>query len=264
MTHSDDVAEALLTLRARTPLVHCITNYVTAGFTANVLLAAGASAAMVDNIDEAALFTGVADGLLINLGTPQPALRESYLSSARAAQESSTPWVLDPIGAGGLPWRGEVARELLAFHPTAIRGNASEVIGLHGLGTGGRGVDSSADPADAVESARGLLTRADVVSASGPVDHVVSGDALVRIAGGTPLLTKVTGTGCSLGALMAAYLAVAPTPLIGAVAAHVHVAVAADRAAEQTSAPGSFAVAYLDALHSVTADEVRARARISS
>ncbi|GGF98244.1 hydroxyethylthiazole kinase [Rhodococcoides trifolii] len=262
MTHPDDVAEALLALRARTPLVHCITNYVTAGFTANVLLAAGASAAMVDNEDEAALFAGVADALLINLGTPQPTLRTSYLSAAKAAQEGTTPWVLDPIGAGGLPWRGAMAQELLAFHPTAIRGNASEIIGLHGLGTGGRGVDSSADPADAVESARGLLARADVVSASGAVDHVVSGEALVRVAGGTPLLTKVTGTGCSLGALMAAYLAVTPSPLTAAVAAHVHVAVAADIAAEQHSAPGSFAVAYLDALYSVTADDLRAGAKL--
>lgn len=261
----DTVVDALAELRAKTPLVHALTNYVAAGFTANVLLAAGASPAMVDNVEEAGLFAGVADGVLINLGTPQNALRESYVLAAQSAQKAGTPWVLDPIGAGGLPWRGDLARELLAFAPTAVRGNASEIIGLHGLGGGGRGVDSSADPAGAVDSARGLLESAAAVSASGPVDHLVGAgtDALVKIGGGSKLLTKVTGTGCSLGALVAAYAAVTPDGLTALASAHTHVAVASEIAAGKTSAPGFFAVAYLDALHDVTADDIRGRGQVT-
>jgi hydroxyethylthiazole kinase len=263
----DAVIDALTELRARTPLVQALTNYVAAGFTANVLLAAGASPAMVDNVEEAGLFAGVADAVLINLGTPQSSLHDSYVAAATAARAAGTPWVLDPIAAGGLPWRGELARELLAQHPSVIRGNASEVIGLHGLDGGGRGVDSSADPAAAVDSARALLESADTVSASGPVDHVVGTvdghPVLVKVSGGSPLLTKVTGTGCSLGALVAAYAAVAPDALTGTVAAHTHVAVAADIAGEMASAPGSFVVAYLDALHDLGPDDIRGRAQIS-
>ncbi len=264
---AETLADALTALRDRAPLVHAVTNYVTAGFTANVLLAAGASAAMVDNRDEAALFAGVADAVLINLGTPHDTA-DVYHATARGAREAGTPWVLDPIGAGGLPWRGALAAELLQYRPAAVRGNASEIIGLSGLtgdgGSGGRGrgVDSSDDPADAVPAALGLLEWAGAVSASGAVDHVVSASGTTRITGGSVLLTRVTGTGCSLGALVAAYCAAVPDVGLAVAAAHTHVTVAADVAAERASSPGSFAVAYLDALHEVSPDDVRRRARI--
>ncbi|KQU03968.1 hydroxyethylthiazole kinase [Rhodococcus sp. Leaf7] len=261
------VADALTSMRDRAPLVHAVTNYVTAGFTANVLLAAGASAAMVDNEDEAALFAGVADAVLINLGTPQPQLREVYLATASAASAAGTPWVLDPIAAGGLPWRGALARDLLTHRPAAVRGNASEIIGLDGLSaegsdSRGRGVDSSDDPADAVESARRLLSHATAVSASGEIDHVITADGVATITGGSALMTKVTGTGCSLGALVAAYCAAVDDYGLATIAAHTHATVAADIAAETATAPGSFAVAYLDALHAVTPDDILRRAHV--
>ncbi|MBY6365044.1 hydroxyethylthiazole kinase, partial [Rhodococcoides corynebacterioides] len=129
-------------------------------------------------------------------------------------------------------------------------------------GGGGRGVDSSDDPADAVPAALGLLEWAGAVSASGAVDHVVSASGTTRITGGSVLLTRVTGTGCSLGALVASYCAAVPDVGLAVAAAHTHVTVAADVAAERASSPGSFAVAYLDALHEVSPDDVRRRARI--
>ncbi|MQT14628.1 hydroxyethylthiazole kinase [Segnochrobactrum spirostomi] len=263
----DDVVAAHAALRARRPLVQCLTNTVSTNFMANVLLAAGAAPAMVDNPEEAALFAGIADGVLVNLGTPTAAQVASMRLAAEAAEQAGKPWVLDPIGAGGLPWRGGIAAELLRFHPTIIRGNASEVIGLAGLGGGARGVDSSADPSAAVGPAVDLLAHAATVSASGPVDHVVGeidglGVALVRIAGGSPLLPRVTATGCALGALAAAYAAVAPDPLTGLVAAHVHYSVAAEIAEEAASGPGSFAAAFLDALDGVDEAALRDRARI--
>ena len=184
--------------------------------------------------------------MLINLGTPTTAQVESMRLAAAAAQKAGKPWVLDPIAAGGLPWRGAVAAELLQFRPAIVRGNASEIIGLAGLGGGGRGVDSSADPAAAVPAAVDLLAHAAAVSASGPVDHAVGlvggRPMLVRIGGGDAMLTRVTATGCALGALAAAYASVAPDALTGLVAAHVHFAVAAEIAAASAKGPGSFAV----------------------
>jgi hydroxyethylthiazole kinase len=262
----DEIAAAHAALRAKRPLVQALTNTVSSNFVANVLLSAGASPAMVDNPEEAALFAGIADSVLINLGTPTAAQVESMRLAAAAAQKAGKPWVLDPIAAGGLPWRGQVAAELLRFKPAAVRGNASEIIGLAGLGGGARGVDSSASPEAAVPAAVDLLAHASAVSASGPVDHVVGrvngGTVLVKIGGGSALLPRVTATGCALGALVAAYIAVAADPLTGLVSAHVHFSVAAELAEAVASRPGSFAAAFIDALDVVDENSLRARAKI--
>src|SRR3984957_19934739 len=264
----DEIIAAHAALRAKRPLIQALTNTVSSNFAADVLLSVGASPAMVENPEEAALFAGVADSVLINLGTPTAAQVESMRLAAAAAQKAGKPWVLDPIAAGGLPWRGAVAAELLAFGPAVIRGNASEIIGLAGLGGGSRGVDSSADPAAAVPAAIDLLAHATAVSASGPVDHVVGRvdgrTVLIKIAGGSALLPRVTATGCSLGALVAAYAAVARDPLVGLVAAHVHFSAAAELAEEKAKHPGSFASAFIDALDAVDETVLRQRAKIAA
>lgn len=261
----EQVVEAHLALQGRTPLVQCITNVVSANYMANVLLAAGASPAMVDNTQEAALFAGVADALLINLGTPTDAQVEAMRLAAEAAQAAGKPWVLDPIGAGGLPWRGNVALELLRFRPTTIRGNPSEIKGLSGLGKGGRGVDSSDEPASAVPAAQTLLRHSPVVCASGAVDHLVGSHegqpVLVRVFGGSPLQPRVTANGCALGALVAAYQAVAE-PLVAAIAAHASFAIAGSKAAMNHTAPGSFAIGFIDELYRLDEATMRARTKI--
>ncbi|NMM88152.1 hydroxyethylthiazole kinase [Rhodococcus sp. SRB_17] len=266
---ADSVATALDALREQVPLVQSLTNIVSTNFLTNVLLAAGASNAHIDNVHEAAGFAAVAGGVLVNLGTPDDATAAAFRVAAEAAQKSDTPWVLDPVGVGGLPWRSEIAVDLLRFRPTAIRGNASEIIALAGLGDDTRGVDSASDSVDAVPAAIALLNHSDAVSASGPVDYIVGRDSEgvvsgVRVSGGSALLPRVTSTGCSLGGLVAAYLAVTPTALEGLVAAHTHVAVASEIAEKNSTGPGSFAVAYLDALYTVDADSIRTHARVES
>ncbi|MFD4469305.1 hydroxyethylthiazole kinase [Rhodococcus sp. NPDC058505] len=265
----DDLGHALDALRARVPLVHSLTNIVSANFLTNVLLAAGASNAHIDNANEAAEFARIAGAVLVNLGTPDDGTAAAFTLAARAAHDAGTPWVLDPVGVGGLTWRSTLAADLLTLRPTAIRGNASEIIALAGRGGDTRGVDSADDAAAAVPAAVALLEHADVVSASGPVDHLVGRDrdgtvVGVRIGGGSAMLPRVTSTGCALGGLVAAYLAVADTPLVGLAAAHAHVAVAAEIAEETSTGPGSFAVAYLDALYSVDAATLADRARVAA
>lgn len=263
---ANDIADALDALRSSTPLVQSLTNVVSANFVTNVLLAAGASNAHIDNVHEAAGFAAIASGVLVNLGTPDDGTAAAFTLAAESATTSGTPWVLDPVGVGGLPWRTELAAGLLTQRPTAIRGNASEIIALAGLGNFGRGVDSSSESAGALPAAVALLEFAQVVSASGAIDYIVgrgeSGTVGVRVLGGSPLLTKVTATGCALGGLAAAYLAVTPTSLLGLTAAHTHVAVASELAQRNSSGPGSFAVAFLDALAAVSPDDIRAQARI--
>lgn len=260
-------AELLGELRSASPLTHCITNAVVTGFTANVLLAIGAAPAMVDIVSESGMFAAVASGLLVNLGTPTPEQRAAALEAAAAANRSGTPWVLDPVAIGSLPVRTALAHDLVALRPTAIRGNASEILALAGLSTGGRGVDATDTPEAALDAARVLAERCgSVVAVSGEVDLITDGSRVIRIANGDALLTRVTGGGCALGAVMAAFLGVARAagadPLAAVTAATLAYTVAAERAAASASGPGSFAVALLDALAALQPADAIAAARI--
>ena len=258
------LGDALAGLHERPPLVQCLTNIVAAQWTANVLLAVGASPAMVDNPDEAGGFAAVAGGVLINLGTPQHDTAAAMERAVTGAAAAGTPWVLDPVGAGGLPWRTRVAADLLArAAPAVIRGNASEILGLSG-GAGGKGVDSE-HTAEAALGTAAELARAHgaVVAVSGPVDHLTDGRRVVRVANGTELLTRVTGTGCALGALMAGFCAVVEDPLLAATVATATLTVAAEEAAGRSRGPGGFASALLDELALLTPAVLAERTRLS-
>lgn len=258
------LGDALGALREHSPLVQCLTNIVAANYTANVLLAAGAVPAMVDNTAEAGAFARVAGGVLVNLGTPYPDTAQAMTGAVVGAEQGGTPWVLDPVAAGALAWRTTLAHELVAQHaPTIIRGNASEVLALAG-GAGGKGVESVDTAEQAVEVAAELARdHHTVVAVSGEVDHVTDGDRLVRLGNGHPLLTQVTGAGCALGALMAAFAAVDDDPLVAAAAATATFTVAADRAAEQSAGPGTFAAALLDNLASLSPEQLRESVQLS-
>lgn len=264
---ADSAATLLGVLREAPPLTHCITNAVVTGFTANVLLALGAAPAMVDIVDEAGMFAGVASGMLINLGTPTPEQRAASLEAVAGAGESGTPWVLDPVAIGVLPVRTALAHQLVQQRPTAIRGNASEILALAGLSSGGRGVDTTDSTDSAAEAASALArTTGGVVAVSGPIDLVTDGERVVRLANGHELLTRVTGGGCALGAVMAAFLGAARASghdaLTAVASASLVYTIAAERAAAASAGPGSFAVALLDALAAVGADDIRAGARV--
>jgi hydroxyethylthiazole kinase len=251
-------------VRLQAPLVQCLTNSVVVNFTANALLALGAAPAMVDIAEEAGPFARVAGGVLVNLGTPGAEQREAMLEAVTAASEAGTPWVLDPVAIGSLPVRTSLALTLRDQRPTIVRGNASEIIALAGRGDGGRGVDAADEVEAALPAARSLAEETGaVVAVSGPVDLVTDGRELVRIANGHPLLTQVTGGGCALGAVMAAFAAVDEDRFAATVAAATVYTVAAEIAAEGCTGPGTFATGFLDALADVGPADVAKRAMIS-
>lgn len=285
-------ADLLDEVRRTSPLIQCLTNSVVEGFTANALLALGASPVMGDVPSEAGPLAEIASGMLINTGTPHSEQRTAMVEAAEAAHRSSTPWVLDPVAVGTLEIRTTLARGLLQYAPTAVRGNPSEIIGLTGLGGGGRGTDAVDEPDDALAAAAELQRACGAVTAiSGPTDLISSRDSVIRSTTGDPLLTKVTGGGCALGAITAAFLAVTAAPDAGAagpetgasgpdaVAAGPDVepddvtvataaatsvyTIASELAAAQAAGPGSFVSALLDALAAVDAPTVRERAGLS-
>lgn len=266
---TSDCAALLQRVRETPPLVQCITNNVVTGFTANALLALGAAPAMVDIRGEAGVFSRIASGLLVNLGTPREEQRDAGREAVSAASDAGTPWVLDPVAVGGLPVRTAFAHELVAYGPTAIRGNASEIIALAGAGTGGRGVDAS-DTTDAAADAAADLaaTHGSVVAVSGPVDLITDGAHVARVGNGDAILTRITGGGCALGAVTAAFLSVTDDAFAATVAATLVYTVAAELATAAPGGagavgPGTFGPRFLDALAMVTADDVVSRARLS-
>ncbi|MDO5661635.1 MAG: hydroxyethylthiazole kinase [Brachybacterium sp.] len=255
---------ALTAVRTRGPLVHCITNTVVQQVTANVLLAIGAAPAMVDHPEEAPLFAGVASGLLVNLGTVSPDQAEAARAAARAANDGGTPWVLDPVAVGTLPVRTPLAHDLAAAGPSAIRGNASEIAALAGAGAGGRGVDATDTVEDVLPAAQELAERTGaVVAVSGPRDVIVSAGRTTWLTSGHELMPRVIGTGCALGAGIAAALgATADDGDVSAhdavLAAHAHLGAAGTVAGRTAHGPGSFGVSWLDALDALDADGILA------
>ena len=242
-------SDAMIALRSKSPLVHCITNYVAMNIAANVTLAAGASPAMIHAQEEVIDFVPVCGALTINIGTISAPWLESMLRAADAAEGADVPWVLDPVAHFATPFRRDAAQLLLSRGPTIVRGNASEIIALAGSAASGKGADSGDSVGEAKSQAMALAKdRNCIVAVTGAEDFVTDGDRHASIVGGAEIMPKVTALGCSLTALVGAYAAVAPA-LDATVAALAHFAVAGERAAEGSDGPGSFAARFLDALY---------------
>ncbi len=261
---ADDVCVLLEKLRASPPLVQCLTNTVVTNFTANVLLAIGATPAMTDIPTEAGMFAEIASATLVNVGTPHVEQRIAMLEAAQAAHHTGSPWVLDPVAVGALPVRTALARELLEYSPTAIRGNASEIIALAEFGAGGRGVDTVDSAESALDAATHLAdTYGSTVAISGATDLVTDGKDVLRISNGHRYLTLITGGGCALGAVTAAFLAIGDDRLAATASATAVYTIAAELAAGNAHGPGTFAVAFIDALAAVDTAEIRSRVKIA-
>ncbi len=247
---SAEVKTAIASLREKAPFIYGLTNYVAANLSANVLLALGAGPAIGSAPGWTGAFPAGAGAVWINGAALMSSVTPEALDEAAAtAHQAGTPWVLDPvaIGAGATEYDA-ILGALLKHKPSIIRGNASEIAALAG-GAGGSGVDSTLDSSEVIDIVKDLATRLDaVVAVSGEVDYLCdpSGRA-TSVTGGDSRMPQVTGTGCSLGALSAAYCAVVD-PFTAARAAHAAFAAAGERAGARTIGTGSFAVAFLDEL----------------
>lgn len=255
---------SLTAMRAETPLVHNITNFVAMNVMANVLLAIGASPAMVHAREEAAEFAALAHALTVNIGTADPDWGAAMRDAAAVMVEASRPWVFDPVGVAATRFRQDLSAKLLGLKPSVVRGNASEILTLAGLGGAARGVDAG-DSVDAAEdAARALALRTGgVVAVSGPVDFITDGTRAARVANGHPMMARITVMGCSLNGVIAAFCAGQPR-FEATVAALAAYGVAGEFAGQTAQGPGSFQVAFLDALYGLTPEALDAAARIET
>ncbi len=236
-------------LREKRPLVHNITNFVVMNWTANVLLALGASPVMAHAPEEVEDFAAMAQSLVINIGTLDVSFVAAMEMATKRARKKNVPWILDPVGAGATRYRTAIAKALIARKPAIIRGNAGEILALAGKAKGAsKGVDSLAASDTAVDAAKRLAQKSGaIVVVTGATDYVVSAERTETVEGGHAMSQQVTGTGCAATAVIGAFMGIEP-----AFEAALHgLAImkrAAARAASDAAGPGSFSMRMIDAI----------------
>ena len=268
-----DFGKQLSLVRERAPLVQCITNFVTVNDCANIVLAAGGSPSMADDVREAAEAVRGAAALVCNLGAI--AAVDAMVSAGRAANELGRPVVLDPVAAGNTALRRqESARLLSGVKFAAIRGNASEIRALARGELTGSGVDVSGEDAvsDAtlprtVETARLLAKQTGaVVAVSGPIDVVTDGEQTILLRNGCATMARITGSGCMLTAMLGVFCGADPGhPFEAACAAIAAMGVAGDAAEERRLRNGTgnatFRTDLIDAVFNLTEEQLNGRVR---
>lgn len=266
-----NIAKAVNDVRSTTPLAQSFTNFVTINLVANAQLASGGTAAMSFLPDDVIDTASIAGSTYINVGTLLPFYEEALAQIAQKLHDMNKTWVLDPVAAGIGKTRTAILESFRDVPPTIVRGNASEIIALDamwGLSAADEtsrpaGVESVDEVDSAMDAARRLARHmaahaADgkaAVAVSGAVDLVTDGDAVYRLPGGSALMTKITGAGCSLGGVTATYLAVTD-PLTASLGASLLYNRASEIAEGESKGPGSFQVNFLDALWNVTSDHI--------
>ena len=248
----------LALVRAKSPLVHNITNYVAMNFSANALLAIGASPVMAHAVEEMDDMVAIASALVINIGTLDAEWVRGMLAAGRAAHRLGKPIVLDPVGAGATPYRTQVAWEIIReCRPTIIRGNASEIMALVNADIKSKGVDSSQSSDDAVELAKQLAKAIGaVVVISGATDYITDGARVATITNGSPLMTQVTAMGCTASSIVGAFAGINPDPFEASLHGMAVMGICGERAVAKKAAPGSLMTNFVDELSTITPEQL--------
>ena len=265
--------EILRTVRERSPLIQCITNFVTVNDCANILLASGASPTMAQDIREVEESVAGANGLVCNLGAID--LVDSMILAGKRANELGIPVVLDPVAAGGTTLRRQLSAQLLeAVRFSAIRGNASEIRALAGQGSLGSGVDVAAWDAITAENLPqsaeliGSLAKRTgaVIAVSGAMDVVSDGTQTILLHNGCATMARITGSGCMLTTLIGAFCAAAPDHPFEATCAAMAVMgvcgeIAEEKHLQNKTGNATFRTDLIDAVFNLTQKELKERIR---
>lgn len=260
---TEQITQALSAVREQKPLVVNITNYVVMNNTANALLAIGASPIMAHSKQEMAEMMAYAGALVINIGTLDSTWTPRMLFAVEQANAKGKIVVLDPVGCGASHLRTETSRQIAQLaNKLIIRGNGSEIIALAGEQAQSKGVDALDRSDSALDAARCLVAQygANVV-VSGETDYIVTNDRIVTLHNGHAMMPYVTGMGCTLTALTAAFAAVGDDTGLSAAAI---LGVAGEIAAEQSRGPGSLQATLLDELYQLDEDTLTKRLAIAA
>ncbi|WP_066064519.1 hydroxyethylthiazole kinase [Neobacillus soli] len=258
------LSETLERVRVVNPLVHNITNVVVTNFTANGLLALGASPVMAYAAEEAADMAKIASSLVLNIGTLNPQTVDSMIIAGKAANEAGVPVIFDPVGAGATRYRTDTAQKIMSeIRVSVIRGNAAEIANVVGETWEIKGVDAGETKGNIVDLAITAAQKLNcVVVITGKEDCVTDGKTTYRVANGHPIMTKVTGMGCLLTSVIGAFAGVEKNLITASVAALSTYGIAAEKAAAKTveQGPGSFQIEFLNQLSLVSSDDLNLNA----
>lgn len=260
----DKVAESLAKLRKKVPLVHCITNYVTINDCANILLSFGASPAMCEAYDEVFDFVKLSSALYINVGTLTKEQEEAAVLASISAKQNNIPVVLDPVACGAIPRKLSVINRIFEVgRVDIIKGNIGEIKFLAGEASEVRGVDSLEGSEGALEACISLANKYNcVIAATGKEDFITDGKRSAIIQNGTEMFTKVTGSGCMLGALCGGTAGSEEDKFIAAVTAVLSMNVAGEGAYEEAKFPGSFRVKLMDHIFCLSEEKLKEEGKI--
>jgi len=263
---NEKAAQNLTAIREKKPLIHNITNFVVMNYTANALLAMGASPVMAHAQNEVEDMVAFAGALVLNIGTLTDDWIQSMIKAGRKASGQQTPIILDPVGSGATPLRTGAAKKIIAeTRVSVIRGNASEILSLRHAESKTKGVDSIHSVDEAARTASVLARELDTALAiTGPVDLVTDGDRVLRVKNGHPLMGYVTGTGCTATVTIGAFLAVDDDPVSAAATALAYFGLAGEVAGQNADAPGSFMIQMIDALYTITPEALAEGCKIEA
>jgi hydroxyethylthiazole kinase len=254
----DRLIKILSTVRQRQPVVHAISNWVTANDVASALHAVGARPIMAFTPEEVREIASGADALVLNLGTPSPLGIESMLRAGHQAVTLGRPVIFDPVGVGASPFRLNASKRIVTELPLRIiKGNRAEIGFLAEREGKLAGIDAVTGPEDLLTAAEHLSkTSGAVVAVSGAQDLIVFSKQKVIVENGHSMMARVIGLGCILTGLIGAFAAVENDALAAAVGAIAFFGLAGEQAALQAKGPGTFKTALLDILFTLTPEEM--------
>ena len=250
MFEYNNIADDIIAIRKKRPLLHIITNFVSMNFVANAVLAVGASPFMALAPEETEEIASKADALVLNMGTPTSAGLQAMRNAAAGASVNNVPIILDPVGIGSSNFREKACKKLLeTVRPEVIKGNWNEIGALIGKNAS-IGVDcfSSKNLEISSDFKSAVCRYADIIVISGENDIVLSADRKEVIHGGHHLMSNVTGMGCAASAVIAAFLSVNPDGFSASTNAMKLMSAVGDEAAKTSKGLGDFAVKFLDIL----------------
>ncbi|MCV3554013.1 hydroxyethylthiazole kinase [Campylobacter sp. CNRCH_2013_0898h] len=251
-------------VREKNPLIHHITNYVTANDCANVTIAMGASAAMADFYEEQADFARISSALVLNTGTINQLIANSMLKATKEYTLLNKPIIFDPVALGVSKARDGINFELLNLKGISIvKANASEMASVIGLDGKARGVDSTFVINDEfLEKAKEYSYKTKrVLAITGKIDYIINQEHIAKIYNGSIMATKITGAGCMCASLCGVFAGASEDKFQASLYALLSFGIASEIAQELSSGSGSFRVNLIDALNNLNDEEIKKRAK---
>ena len=260
--------KALAKVREKKPLVQCITNFVTVNDCANIILASGGSPTMASHPLEVQEAVAGVQALVCNMGAIDKI--DSMIIAGKAANQLMKPVILDPVGAGGTQLRRDAVRRLLEdVHFTVIRGNASEIRYLAGQETTGSGVDVSDMDEITEDNLKAAITMAEelaeqlhtVIAISGKIDVISDGKRSCVLRNGCAAMARITGSGCTLTALIGAFCGAYEDAFVAACAAMAAMGISGEIAdgkrLQNGTGNATFRNDLIDAVFNMTEDKMK-------